>query len=97
MQALKALVIFLGILVLAAAAVIAVTIYKRATNGLEGNAKGFGTKQIALPAGAELEDSTAAGDRLILQIRMGDGSRRIMIVDLATGEPLGELEFVPAH
>ena len=97
MQALKALVIVLGVFILAAAAVVAVTIYKRATSGLESHSGGFGTKQVTLPAGAELEGTAAAGDRLILRIRMTDGSRRIMIVDLATGEPQGEIELVPAR
>jgi len=98
MQALKALVIVLGVLILAAAAVVAVTIYNRATEGLEGagSAAGFGVKQMPLPAGAELEDMTASGERLVLRVRMADGSRRIMVVDLATGAPLGELDFTPA-
>lgn len=96
MQALKALVIALGVLILVAAGVIAVTIYKRATNGIEdagAGAAGFGNKELALPAGAVLEDMTASGKHLVLRLRLADGSPRIMVIDLATGEPLGELDF----
>lgn len=96
MQALKALVIFLGILVLVAAGVVAVTIYKRATKGLEEAAQtpaGFGKKELPLPPGAALEDMTASGKHLILRLRMENGAPRILVIDLATGEPLGELDF----
>lgn len=96
MQALKALVIILGILILVAAGVVGVTIYKRATKGLEGTGAGpagFGKKELALPAGAVLEDMTASGKHLVLRLRLADGSPRILVIDLATGEPLGELDL----
>ena len=99
MQALKALVIVLGVLILAAAGVVAVTIYKRATNGLGaagGTSAGFGSKKLELPAGATLEDTTASGEHLVLRLRLADGSSRMVVIDLATGEPTGELDLVPA-
>lgn len=99
MQALKALVIILGVLILVAAAVLAVTIYNRATEGLAeaGDAEpGFGNKELALPPGAALEDVTASGKHLVLRLRMADGNPRIVVIDLATGAPVGELDLQTA-
>ena len=86
MQALKALVIILGVLILAASAVVAVTIYNRATDGLEGTAAGFGIKTMDLPPGAEIVEMTAAQGQIVLRLRLADGSPRILVVDLETGE-----------
>lgn len=105
MQALKALVIGLGILILVAAGVIAVTIYKRATHGFvaaaptaaDGSAgRNFGTKEIAIPNGAHVEDVLAARDRLFVRLRLADGTTHLLVLDPDSGEPLGELDFVPA-
>jgi len=101
MQGLKALVIFLGVLIVIAASAVGVTIYKRATGKLEkapaAAAKhAFGKKTVALPQGAHLDDVATGGGRLILQIRLADGSPRILILDLDSGEQLGEIDFAPS-
>ncbi len=103
MQALKSLVIALGVLILIGAGVVAVTLYKRvAVNSaaspapVESAGPGFGTKMIEIPEGAHLDEVIASEDRLILRLRLADGSPRILVVDLITGAPLGELDFAPA-
>ncbi|HLF58704.1 MAG TPA: hypothetical protein VI732_03655 [Alphaproteobacteria bacterium] len=103
MQGLKALVIFLGVLILIAAGVVAVTIYKRATGKIEATQSAapssrpaFGKQNIALPEGAHLDDFAASGDRLILKLRLADGSPRILVFDLDSGAELGEFDFAPA-
>jgi hypothetical protein len=101
MQALKSLVIALGVLILIGAGVVAVTLYKRvAVNSAASPAAsagpGFGTQKIEIPEGAHLDEVIASGDRLILRLRLADGSPRILVVDLITGAPLGELDFAPA-
>ena len=107
MQALKALVIGMGILILVAMAVLAVTIYKRATapggeRAMEagqrtGVASGlaFGTVDLPVPEGAQIEEMNTVDGRLTLRLRLNDGSARIMVVDLASGALLGTLLLQP--
>lgn len=105
MQALKALVIVMGVLIVVAAGAIAVTIYKRSVHGLAASAPAtentevhgaFGTKTIAIPAGAHVDDMATAQDRLVVRLRLADGSARILVFDLGSGGALGELDFTPA-
>jgi hypothetical protein len=110
MQALKALVIGMGILILVAMAVLAVTIYKRATTpggetamgdgsragGLSGLSLGtFGSVDLPVPAGAQVEEVDTGDGRLTLRLRLDDGSTSIMVVDLSSGALLGTLVLQP--
>ena len=111
MQALKALVIGMGILILVAMAVLAVTIYKRATTpggetvmgdgSRTGGASGlsfgaFGSVDLPIPAGTQVEEMDTGDSRLTLRLRLDDGSTRIMVVDFASGALLGTLVLRPA-
>lgn len=110
MQALKALVIILGVMIVAGIAVIGVTIYHRATNLVNspvpgstepavrtgfgpGFGPGFGRVALDLPPGSRVVEMTAEGDRLILRLRLADGGRQILILDMATGKRLGTFEL----
>ncbi len=106
MQALKALVIVLGVMIVAGIAVIGMTIYHRATNLVNspeprpaepavrtGLGPGVGKMALELPAGSRVVEMTAEGDRLILRLRLADGGRRILILDMATGKRLGTFEL----
>ncbi len=107
MQALKALVIGMGILILVAMAVLAVTVYKRAsaprsetvmeTGPQAGGATGlsFGTVDLPVPEGAHVEAMDADDGRLMLRLRLNDGSTRIMVVDPASGALLGTFLLQP--
>lgn len=57
--------------------------------------RGFGTQHIALPEGAHLDDVTTSGNRMILKLRLADGSPRLIVVDLDSGATLGEFDFGP--
>ncbi len=94
MQALKALVIVLGVMIVAGIAVIGVTIYHRATNPVNRPVPGpgFGKMALELPAGSRVVEMVAEDDRLILRLRLADGGRRILILDMATGKRLGIFE-----
>jgi len=103
MRALKALVIFLGILILIGAGIVGITIYKRASGKIEvalesapAAKQTFGNRTVALPQGAHLDDVAAADGRLILRLRLADGTPRLLILDLETGAELGRLDFAPA-
>jgi hypothetical protein len=118
MQTLKALVIVLGVVIVAGIAVVGVTIYHRATNlvnspepdspkpaakpaakpaGRTGLGPGigrvFGKVALELPAGSRIVEMTAEDDRLILRLRLVDGGRQILILDMATGKRLGTFEL----
>ncbi|MCH7544417.1 MAG: hypothetical protein IIB65_12365 [Proteobacteria bacterium] len=114
MQALKTLVIVLGVVIVAGIAVIGVTIYHRATNPVNspvpdspkpaakpapkpatepGFGPGFGRVVLELPPGSRVVEMTAEDDRLILRLRLADGGRQILILDMATGKRLGTFEL----
>jgi len=109
MRVLKTLVILMAILIAAGAGVVAVTLYKRASFRLEAietapaaaektaapEKRGFGTQHIVLPEGAHLDDVTTTGNRMILKLRLADGSPKLIVVDLDSGATLGEFDFSP--
>ena len=81
MQALKALVIGMGALIVAGLVTVAVTVANRAAG------PGTATEAaLALPAGAEVLETALDGGRIALRLRLADGSEAIHVHDLATGE-----------
>ncbi len=121
MQVLKALVIVLGVMIVAGIAVVGVTIYHRTTNPVNspvpdstepaakpateptvrtgpgaGFGPGFGKVVLDLPPGSRIVEMTAEDARLILRLRLADGGRQILILDMATGKRLGTFELIDA-
>ncbi|MFN4281038.1 MAG: hypothetical protein ACK4NA_00210 [Alphaproteobacteria bacterium] len=109
MNALKALVIGMGVLIVIGIAVIAVTIVRRANTdtpvvadakpavALAGGGAAlpsFGVRDIAVPAGSEVMSITAADGRIILELQDGDAMTRILLLDPATGAALGGWRLV---
>ena len=102
-RALKALVIFLGVLIVGGVVVIGVTIYQRATGPASEGAtadappavspSGFGARRIGLPQGADIVEAVAEGDRLILIVALPEGSQRVIVLDLANGAELGRIDL----
>ncbi len=105
MQILKAVVIVMGVLIVAGFTVIATTIYKRAgqraetSAGAEGKPAGraaplpFTARQLVIPPGSAVRHVTAADERLIVWLSDSGGTQRIMVLDLGTGEELGTFEI----
>lgn len=97
-QALKFLVIFMGVLIFAGLAIVVVTLATR--NGNEDTADvsdaaadaGFGTVEAGLPPGSRVVDMATEGDRLVLHVRLPDGGEQILVLDLATGRVLGTID-----
>ena len=103
LRLLKAVVIILGVAILAAVAAIVVTIAMR-TGAVVADREpaaaptppaGFGTRALAIPAGAEIVAVTAAGDRLVLRLRRADGGDSLVVVDLEHGTRLGTIDLRP--
>ncbi|MBV9015251.1 MAG: hypothetical protein JO213_01920 [Alphaproteobacteria bacterium] len=51
----------------------------------------FAADPIELPAGARIESMTAGSDRLVLDVLLADGTRQLLILDLASGRRLGTI------
>ncbi|MFQ5985627.1 MAG: DUF6476 family protein [Alphaproteobacteria bacterium] len=97
MQVLKVLVIVMGVLILVGVAVVAVTIYQRATRlGGDGTA-GFASGVVTLPQGARVVGMTSEGDVLSLLVEAGDGRQVVLTIDRRSGRTLGSLELAPAQ
>jgi hypothetical protein len=98
MRALKALVIAMGILLLAGSAVVAVTIVSRlkgAPDRTQQIAKLPLLAKVALPAGTRVDGVTALGELLAVHVSAPDGDS-ILVVDPATGAILETIELKPA-
>jgi hypothetical protein len=90
MRALKALVIIMGVLIVAGTGVVIYTVAKRVSQSGH-NAAGPVAASLTLPAGCGVAEMTAVGDRLALRLA-GDGEcRQIMLVDPATGAITGHI------
>jgi len=109
MQALKALVIFMAVLIVAGMALLVYGLATR-TGGkpeLLGDAAApparaqaveFGTLELALPDGCTLAATELAGDRLVVRFngQAERGCQQLVIVDLASGKVLGRVKALPA-
>jgi len=101
LRALLAVVIFMGILIVAGMVVVGVTIAIRLGNLGEGDkptaaAGGFGEAAVPIPAGCAIVESRPEGNRLI--VRLGSGGRcdQVLVIDLRSGAVTGRLNFVPS-
>jgi len=100
-RTLKFLVIFMGILILAALGVIIATVASRMSGEGEGAPRAekaaagapFEMVELGLPAGSSVAEMQAAGDRLVLRVRLPTGGERIVILDLESGALLGTVDL----
>lgn len=103
MQALRILVVVMGIMIVLGMTVIAVTLAKRA--GFFGDADGagssatpaeFGEVTVPLPAGAQLAEELIVGGSLVLKARGKEGETTYLVLDPETGTLRGSLRVVEA-
>ncbi len=105
MRALKAFVIGMAILLTVGVVVVVVAIVQRAGE-VGGPAPatasspapvaalpGFDKARLVLPAGAEIVDMVAEGERLVLRLKLAGGGERLIILDMASGRALGTVEL----
>lgn len=49
----------------------------------------FSAPAIELPKGAEIDSVSTGPDRIVLHLSLADGTRQLVIIDLATGRQVG--------
>ena len=81
MRALKALVIGMGVLIVAGLITVVVTIANRTLDGGGPPSEAA----LALPPGAEVLETALDGGRIALRLRLPGGAQAIHVFDLATG------------
>jgi hypothetical protein len=97
LQALKTVVVVMGImLVVGFAALIGIIAERLSHRGIaNGSTRPVASATIDIPRGARVEAMTTASDRLILDLELPDGGRKLVVLDLATGARLGTIELRP--
>ena len=83
MRGLKALVIGMGVLIVGGLIVLVVAAVQQAGN-LSAPAAEVKTT-MDLPAGAEIAETVTGDGRIVLRLRLADGSARLIVLDAATG------------
>ena len=96
MRALKALVIGMAVLIFAGVVVLIVGIVEKAGE-LDGDPSakvaGFEDARIALPAGATIEETHLDGDRILVRLKLADGTPRLIVISAATGKQTGTIDL----
>jgi len=97
---LKAIVIVLGVLIVAAGAVLVSELVGRLGGGSEvadtAPAGDFADARVTLPPGARVLAMTGTGDALSLLVEAGDKGQIIVTVDRRDGTILGTITLAPA-
>ena len=83
MRGLKALVIGMGVLIVGGLIVLVVAAVQQAGNLSAPTAELKTT--VDLPAGAEIAETVTGDGRIVLRLRLADGSARLIVLDAATG------------
>ncbi len=97
MHSIKALVIFMGLLILAGLGLLVYGVVNQITDGSGAGAPGgFDESVVPLPIGCSVVETHVDGDRLV--VRLGgtygyEPCQKIIIIDLQSGELLGRIQF----
>ncbi len=99
MKSIKALVIIMGLLILAGLGLLVYGVVGQVTEiATPGEAGGFDETVITLPAGCSVIETRVDGDRLVVRT---DGPlgyepcQKIIIIDLQSGEVVGRVKIAP--
>ena len=108
MQALKALVIFLGVLIVIMMVIVAYGIVVKFGDVMEGeevaevpvpvgapvlSGAWESNPRASMPPGARVAGTVVADGRMVVRLELPDGSQRYLVFDLDTGEQLGTIEL----
>jgi len=97
-RVLKAVVIGLGMLIVIGVVALVVGLFWRASKMGEPAAGTVApptalSGPVTLPRGAEIAEMTAAGDRVVLRLRLADGSGRLLFIDPRASAVTGQLDL----
>tara|TARA_R110000868_G_scaffold100722_7_gene277145 strand:- start:2473 stop:2760 length:288 start_codon:yes stop_codon:yes gene_type:complete len=92
MRGLKALVIGMGVLIVAGVVFLIYAIIDKAGEKTAAGRSGL-QAEVALPAGAEVVETSIGDGTIVLRLRLGDGSGRLLVIDPATGKSLGRIDL----
>ena len=92
MRGLKALVIGMGILIIAGVVFLIYAIIEKAGEGGGVGQSGI-RSEVILPAGAQVVETSIGDGVIMLRLRLADGSGRLVVVDPATGKPSGTIDL----
>ena len=97
MQALKGLVIFMGLAILAILGVIIYTVIGRVADPSAAPSSSFGIVQVTIPEGCHLADNKSGDGRLFLRLDgpLEKDCQQVLVLDLETAEPLGRITAKP--
>ena len=95
MQALKAIVIILGVFILIAFGFLVYGVATKFDGGEAGMAldSSFGETNIAIPAGSQILDIALGFGRILVRVEKAKGGEALVIVDATTGKRIGLLHL----
>jgi hypothetical protein len=94
-RALKILVAVMGVLLAAGVMVLVVAIGMRLSHRTPPPVAAFTAPPVTLPNGAKIEAVGAGPDRIVLDLLLLDGTRQLIILDMATGRLIGAIPLRP--
>jgi hypothetical protein len=102
MKAIKGLVIFMGLLLVAGLGLLgygmSIKAHQTGPRAAAGAAAGagslFGAVEVPLAAGAHVEQMVVAGDRVVLRV-LGAGPERLVVLDPGQGRVAGSFVMTP--
>lgn len=100
MQALKVLVVIMGLMILAGLTLLGAVIASRMAHrppAAPPSTAAFSAAPIDLPAGARIAAIKVGTDRLVLDIVLADGNHQLLVIDLSTGRRLGAIPLNLQH
>lgn len=97
MQALKIIVVVMGVLIVVGLGGLVVGVYQKTTRsdaepGPGSGAAAFGTVRLAQPPDARVVETSAIAERLFVRLRDSTSREWIVVLDLKTGRVLGTIE-----
>ena len=91
MRSLKVLVVVMGVMLIGGFATLVAVIAGRLSRGSA--TRTFAARPIDIPGDSRIELMTAGPDRLVLELVLPGGGRRLVVIDLVTGAHLGTIEL----
>ena len=94
MRILIGLIIAMGIAIVVALGLVAYGLVRGVGDEAGGR---FGVRDLGLPAGCEIADSSLAEGRIVIRTSglVESGCQQVLVVDLQTGEVLGRITAAP--